>query len=364
MQLLVIAFILIWAALVIKANDYSIKKIVDPTNRIIFFLPVLIIVFLITILRGVEVGIDHHIYLEISDRLAETEFRKIWTLNGVYMEPLLILIMKFCSALNYGLIPFNVVTTLLVLFIYYREFKNNSNIVWLSILITLAFGSYYTIFNGIAQFTTCILAFGASSFLYKGNFKKYLIYILLISLFHKTALFMIPMYFILRYRVSAQTHRRAAIVAMSFFALILSLLLFEYIVSSITPILFPEYSSKNLSSFDTAYSLTVVRPLIVVVFLLINKRYIDLNNIKERIWFNASIACLLMTTLSLKLGPMQRFSYFMLPYVALIVPMVISRITKKTTRFKYAITIVCILILYVIATTVIKDPGYTFLWQK
>lgn len=363
-QSIIIVFILAWAAIITKANQYSFKKISNPTAKLVYFLPVFFLVFLFTVLRGVETGIDYSTYLEISDRFALTPFDKIWDLPGVYMEPFLILILKWGSSLNLDLLPFITITTTAVLAVYVREFLKDSKIGWLSTLLLFTFGSYFFIFNGIAQFVICTLAFGATTYLYKGKFIKYLIAILIISLIHKTALFMIPMYFILRHKVTDQSHRKTGMAIFLIFSTLITFTFFSQILSTLTPILFPEYANRSFDAFSEVSVLIIARPLIVAIFLLMNIKYIDFNNIKERVWFNASIIALIITILSIQLGPIQRFSYFLLPYMTLQIPNIINKIPSKRKRDIYIILTVAFLILYVILTNLASDPGYTFLWQK
>lgn len=363
-QLAIIAFCLMWAAFIIKANQYSFKKIENPTGKLIYFVPVFLVIFLITILRSPETGVDYLTYLEISDRLCLTPFDKIWNIPGAYMEPFLILLMKWCSSINLDLLPFVTITTLAALIMYVKEFAKDSKIGWLSTLLLISFGSYFFIFNGIAQFVACTLTFGAASYLYKGKFVKYLIAIIAISFFHKTALFMIPMYFILRHKISNQSHRKIGMTVFIIGSTFIVFTLFGQILSTLTPILFPEYANRSLNAFSEVSLFVILRPTVIVLFLLLNMKYINFNSSKEQVWFNASIISLIITILSIQLGPIQRFSYFLLPFMTLQIPSIISKIENKRKRRIYLIFTVIFLILYVILTNMTSDPGYTFLWQK
>lgn len=362
LQLGMALFALVWAVIILKANEYSIKKISNPTNKGIYLIPVFATLLFLTVARNVNTGYDYQAYLDISNALAGVNFFDMWNLPGVNMEPILMILLRLCAMLNADLIPFLFISTLSIISIYYVQIKLDSKITWLSVLLLLCFGSYFTVFNTISQFFVCTLTFAAARFIYKGEFKKYLISILLLALIHKTVLFMIPMYFILRYIPNKKISRRIAIVGL---IIIVAQMFtsFDQILGAGMSLLFPEYIGR-ISELPTVPALTIARPLLIVVFLMLTKRYINLNNIKERVWFNAAIYTLVFSIFSLKFGLMQRFTYFLTPYMVLLIPNIIAKIPNKGQRHLYISTLVVLMLGYVILTNMTSNLEYMFIWQK
>ena len=68
----------------------------------------------------------------------------------------------------------------------------------LQLYLYMASGYFTVTMNGIRQCLAAALVFVCNKFIVNGDFKKYLIFVLLISLFHGSALIMIPIYFIVR----------------------------------------------------------------------------------------------------------------------------------------------------------------------
>jgi transmembrane protein EpsG len=87
-----------------------------------------------------------------------------------------------------------IITNVLIVFVLYKY----SRIFELSVYVYITSGMYTTSMNGIRQFFAAAIMFTATKYLLNGNFKKYLIIILIASTMHKSVLVLIPMYFIVR----------------------------------------------------------------------------------------------------------------------------------------------------------------------
>ena len=68
----------------------------------------------------------------------------------------------------------------------------------LSLFVYIASGIYTVSMNGIRQSLAAAIIFAATKYILDGNFKKFLLVILLASTIHQTALIFIPIYFIVR----------------------------------------------------------------------------------------------------------------------------------------------------------------------
>ena len=73
-----------------------------------------------------------------------------------------------------------------------------SSIKWMSILLFISLGFYYTSFNMIRQFIAIAIVMLSYKYLIEKNFLKFFMIVLCASLFHMSALIFIPFYFISR----------------------------------------------------------------------------------------------------------------------------------------------------------------------
>lgn len=74
----------------------------------------------------------------------------------------------------------------------------NSDNIFLSLYFYITTFMYYLTMNGIRQYLASVILVLGYKHLVLGNFKKYLLYIIIASTFHSSALIMIPVYFIVR----------------------------------------------------------------------------------------------------------------------------------------------------------------------
>ena len=102
-------------------------------------------------------------------------------------------IMVFTSAL---------ITNMLIIFVLY----NNSRMIELSLYVYITGGKFLVSMNGIRQMLAAAIAFTAIKYVMNGNWVKYSLIILTASLFHQSALVLLPVYFIVRFKAwSMQT---------------------------------------------------------------------------------------------------------------------------------------------------------------
>ena len=68
----------------------------------------------------------------------------------------------------------------------------------ISLFVLITFGIYTYVFNGARQALAAAIFVYAITYLIQGNFKKYLLWIIIASLFHKSVILGIPLYFFFR----------------------------------------------------------------------------------------------------------------------------------------------------------------------
>src|SRR5699024_3861722 len=96
-------------------------------------------------------------------------------------------IMIFVSAL---------ITNIIIVIVFY----NYSRFIEISLYVYITGVLFLVSMNGIRQVLAAAISFAAIRFLIKGNFLRYLLVILLASTFHQSALLLLPIYFLVRYK--------------------------------------------------------------------------------------------------------------------------------------------------------------------
>lgn len=88
------------------------------------------------------------------------------------------------------------ITNLLIVFVLY----NYSRMIEISLYVYITGGLFLVSMNGIRQVMAAAIAFVAIKYLIKGNFIGYTCIVLVASLFHQSALVLIPIFFLVRFK--------------------------------------------------------------------------------------------------------------------------------------------------------------------
>jgi transmembrane protein EpsG len=104
------------------------------------------------------------------------------------------------------------ITNVLIVFVLYKY----SRMFELSIYVYITGGLFLVSMNGIRQSLAAAIAFTATKYLINGNGKRYTLVVLLASAFHQSALVLLPIYFLVRFKAWSK-----ATVALVFLSIII-----------------------------------------------------------------------------------------------------------------------------------------------
>ena len=321
-----------------------------------FSIPIFILLFFISSFRG-DFTADYKGYTYLFKVYNQFEFFEVFK-AGIYQETGYLTLSRFIGLFTTNEVYLFSVTSFMIVYAFLSQFTKYSSYMWLSVLMFVTVGAYYTSFNIMRQILAVAIVFYGSKYLYDRNFIKFLAFILMASLFHKSSLVMIPFYFILNFKFSFKniiSFFSAAVVAMLYLNDIV-----RYVQSSF-------YTAYNSNAYGmTGLSLTnAVLPVSILIFTIIHNKKIDQNNEMLRIWANGVIFYALFSILGLKVQMVQRLSEFFAPYALLLVPYIFSKMKKNELKALYFIGLVLTLVFY--NFLVLSDSGYDpyyFIWSK
>lgn len=142
------------------------------------------------------VGVDYFSYIDF--------FNLIGAGKNTYMEPGFVYIIKFVHYIGGTFQVVFAITSLIFIFFYMNFIVGNSRLPALSIFLFLTLPPLYLAsFNGIRQFLAVAIFAYSIRYIIDKSFVKFLLFILLGSSFHVTILLMLPLYFVLRKRLTA-----------------------------------------------------------------------------------------------------------------------------------------------------------------
>jgi hypothetical protein len=210
-------------------------------------------------------------------------------------------------------------------------------------------GPFYSSFNIVRQILAVSIVFAGSKFLYERKIIKYCLIVVVASFFHKTALVMIPFYFILNSKIKL---KNIIVIALGLY---LSSLYLNVIIAFVQRKFYSVYVVSAYGMTGFSYK-NILFPVMNLVFCLFNYKKIDLNSNVNRIWMNAVIFYAFFSVLGLKVQLVQRVSEFFAPYALLLIPLIFSKIKNNALKGIYVTGLIFVLVLYNFIT--LRGTGY------
>lgn len=183
--LLVLSFIMFWIALEKKS-----------LNRKSFWVPLIVLVLFASI-RSYRVGTDGRTYVIPFISQLDVEYFQFQENIEIGYQLLEYLLLSLTS--DYFWLFF--VTSLFIVYCYLTIIKKFSVNYGFSVFLFITLGIYTFFFNGLRQGLAMAIFALALPYLLEKRLIPYLIICFLASLFHLTALFMIPFYFLVNLRI-------------------------------------------------------------------------------------------------------------------------------------------------------------------
>ena len=233
-------------------------------------------------------------------------------------------------------------------FYYIGSLKMSANLSF-SILLFFITGTFFDSFNGLRQYIAAAIIFFSYQYLLNNETKKYVVCILVATLFHYSALIMLPLYFVFKQRFSLKKT-----------IIIISMVLFggSYVLEIATNLLrFTRYSyfigSVEYKVIVTAAS--ILYTSIITVFFtyqMVKRKHIITDRQKQL--YSIQVVILLAALSSLFIPLSARLQYYFLPMEMIVVPEIVAIAPKRTKRI-----IKCVL-----ATMYIVIVGYGMLFNN
>lgn len=234
------------------------------------------------------------------------------------------LIFKFIKFFSDNDRYFFVITSFLILFLNTLGFLKYSRSTLLSIFLFVTFYYFFNSWNGIRQFLamSLILCF-STKYLAERNILKYVVSVLFASLFHVSALFMLPAYF---------ANKKLNIRHILFLVLLIPFLflMFDFVSPWIFSIsgsyaVYTNYKAGSVSAFLLVESCFFI---IILIAYRNNKNWTGV----EIISFNLALISFIFLVLSYKNIMFYRMAIYYGMYFFIIIPAALSSFSKRNNK--------------------------------
>lgn len=330
------------------------------TNRErLFYIGTILILIFFAGFRG-DFTEDYNSYSQFFEVINnEYSFKEIWTGN-FYNEKGFIFLVKILGSIFNQPVFFMFFMSTVTIICFVREFQNSSKMFWLTILMFVSLGLYYDSFNISRQIMSSGIVFMGSKYLYDKKYWRYIVFVLFASLFHRTALFVIPFSFVLSLKVNKRNLSILAIIG------IVAVVLLPRIVDIVQQN-FGFYTGFTYGMGGGSWK-ALLLPLCLLLFcgysFLLGKTELDINAKGNNVLINATVLYFLFILLGTQIQMVARLASFFQPYVYILVPNILYEYQnpKEEAVFLVYVTVLSILYPLITLSGTGYDPYY-FIWR-
>lgn len=302
--------ILLWAAI------FCFHKPSKPKNLIFLFLAFGQL-YMLTVFRF-SIGFDYNMYAQAFIDLQTQDF---WNFTYYDWEYGFVLLTKLLGIILPSYTSYFAVIALITLIPVAVFIYQNTEKVWLGTFMYICFFLFFMQMNFLRQAIAVSISLFAWQFIRKKKFFKFVLVILIASLFHSTVLVMIPFYFITKMRPTGKQ--------VIFYGYALTIFYFSSmgIINLVTKFFHQEYNNTEfiLEGISLVY---VVVPIIILVFTMINADKMLKLKPDNRYVISMVFAGTFFMVIMARHSILERFSYYFFIYIALLVPELISSVEK------------------------------------
>lgn len=214
-----------------------------------------------------------------------------------------------------------IVTSFIILYLIFKTISRHSSIVWLSVYI-FTVGAYISSLNIVRQYIAVGIVFFSYRYIIEKKFIRFLGLILIASLFHTSALLILPLYFILNINLNA---KRMVYVLLIGFIMSLS---FNFIFSTIQRYFYNDYTQASFGMTGGNIK-TVMIALIYFILTMICKKSLINRSKYNNILINWSFLNLALSIFSLNTWIITRLMAYSSIFLVLLIPEIVVSIKNK-----------------------------------
>ena len=262
-----------------------------------------------------------------------------------------ILLMQISSDPQILIFTAALITNLFNCIIFYKY----KNYIELQLYMYIASGYYLTTMNGLRQSLAATLLFICTPLIIKGKFKLYLLFILIISTIHASALIMIPIYFIAK---QAPWSKKIWVMIM---IAIMSALFYDIFIQLLNSFLSnTQYAYYKDFSEGGSSGIRAIVNLIPAILA-----YVKRNELKEKwpasnIFINISLINAIFVSFGMFNWIFNRFSIYFQLYNFILLPYIIKNCFKgKEKRVIYFLFLICYFIFFYREQVIGLNMNYT-----
>lgn len=330
---------------------YFSKKVSENKKKWILIALSFLTVFAVSALR-VNVGTDYKSYVAWFKNISVPTYEHT---NFLFNN--LIVIIKIFTKNPQWL--FIITSLIILIFVYLSIIREQENEYDMALYLFIALGFYFATMNGIRQWIAIALFMYAYKFVTKKSFWLYALVIVIASLFHISAITLLPFYFIFNFKINDKW--KLLIVAI--FAFAFNFINFNYLLEKFFYILAPSFYGRYISS-GVDLSKNTGSPLPILLcggmlfyYIIFDKKFE--KNMDVKLYERHKYLCfiiLLFAIINTVNNIFSRYAAYFIPMVTFILPDFYLIYTGKWRKL-IKISILIVGILFLVINTLLKNSN-------
>ncbi|MEC5424025.1 EpsG family protein [Virgibacillus sp. C22-A2] len=241
------------------------------------------------------------------------------------------------------------ITNLLIIMVFY----NYSRMIEISLYVYITGGLFLVSMNGIRQVLAAAIAFTAIKYLINGNLLKYSFVVIFASLFHQSALILLPIYFLVRFKAWS-----SATVTLILFSILIvigyerfSALLFSAIDGS-------QYGHYSGFAEGGANFIRVVVHFVPIILAYLGREKLKKIFPASDYIVNMALVGSIFMLISTQNWIFARFAIYFQLYQLILISWIVKLFSKKDQRLIYFGILVCYLAYYIYENVMTLNINY------
>ncbi len=311
--------LLFWAAI------FCFRK-PDKIKNIVFLMIAFSQLFLIMAFRN-KIGYDFNMYAVGFRNMASVGFSNINYKDWEYGFTILTKIIGLIPGIDYDM--YMVILSVIAIvptaiFIY-----KNSKMPWVSTILYVNMFMYFMSMNFLRQMIAISILFLAWECMKKKRFILFALLIIAASFFHQTILIMLPVYFLVKMKPGIKELIMYGFILLWFYSASTNA------IELVTSFYHEEYS-ESIFVKEGVSLIYAILPIIIVAcaFILTKTKTIDLTSENKYLINLSLIGAIMMLTMS-KHSIIERFSYYFIPFMILLVPLIYKSLKRRGVKYKF-----------------------------
>ncbi|MEH7224598.1 EpsG family protein [Bacillus sp. JJ1566] len=229
------------------------------------------------------------------------------------------------------------ITNVLIVFILYKY----SRMLEISLYVYITSGLFLVSMNGIRQVLAAAILFTATKFLIEGNWKVYFLIVFFASAFHQSALVLIPIYFIVRYKAWSKA---TIVLLLSSIVIVIGFEQFSAILFS--AIEDTTYGAYSESTEGGANILRVAVDAVPIVIAYLGREKLRKIFPNSDVIINMSIIGFMFMIISTQNWIFARFSIYFSLYSLILISWIVKLFSERSRKLVYYGILICYLIYF------------------